>query len=99
MKHIIFILFISLMPASLMLAQNIEEEAQDLNSPKDTVSQVVHETIEEDVKIQATYYQELIAYRDSFKVLKDRYLNLEKVYNKLIKNIAIIKKMKHMLNA
>ena len=84
MKHIIFILFISLMPASLMLAQNIEEEAQDLNSPKDTVSQVVHETIEEDVKIQATYYQELIAYRDSFKVLKDRYLNLEKVYNKLI---------------
>ena len=68
MKHIIFILFISLMPASLMLAQNIEEEAQDSNSPKDTVSQVVHETIEEDVKIQATYYQELIAYRDSFKV-------------------------------
>lgn len=83
MKHIISILFISLMPASLMLAQNIEEEAQDLDLPKDTVSHVVHETIEEDVKIQATYYQELIAYRDSFKVLKDRYLKLEKVHNKL----------------
>ena len=71
------------MPVSLMLAQNIEEDAQDLALPEDTVSHVVHETIEEDVKIQATYYQELIAYKDSFKVLKDKYLNLENVHNKL----------------
>lgn len=84
MKHIFFILFISLMPVSLMLAQDIEEGVQNLALPEDTVSHVASITTEEDVKIQETYYQELVAYRDSFKVLKDRYLNLEKVHNKLI---------------
>lgn len=84
MKHIFFILFISLMPVSLMLAQDIEEGVQNLALPEDTASHVASITTEEDVKIQETYYQELVAYRDSFKVLKDRYLNLEKVHNKLI---------------
>ena len=84
MKHIIFILFISLMPVSIMSAQDIEEKEQDLALPEDTVTHVTSVTTEEDVKIPETYYQELIAYRDSFKVLKDRYLNLEKVHNKLM---------------
>lgn len=84
MKHIIFILFISLMPVSIMSAQDIEEKKQDLALPEDTVTHVTSVTTEEDVKIPETYYQELIAYRDSFKVLKDRYLNLEKVHNKLM---------------
>lgn len=57
---------------------------QDLALPEDTVTHVTSVTTEEDVKIPETYYQELIAYRDSFKVLKDRYLNLEKVHNKLM---------------
>lgn len=72
------------MPVSIMSAQDIEEKEQDLALPEDTVTHVTSVTTEEDVKIPETYYQELIAYRDSFKVLKDRYLNLEKVHNKLM---------------
>ena len=83
MKHIIFILFMSLMPVSLMLAQDIEEGVQNLALPEDTVSHVASATTEEDVKIQETYYQELIAYRDSFKVLKIKFLNLDKNHNEL----------------
>ena len=71
------------MPVSLMLAQDIEEKSQGLALPEDTVSHVASVATEEDVKIQETYYQELIAYKDSFIVLKDRYLNLETVHNKL----------------
>jgi len=72
------------MPVSLISAQDIEEKELGLALPEDTVSHVASVTTEKDVKIQETYYQELIAYRDSFKVLKDRYLNLEKIHNKLM---------------
>ena len=50
MKHIIFILFISLMPVSIMSAQDIEEKEQDLALPEDTVTHVTSVTTEEDVK-------------------------------------------------
>lgn len=72
------------MPVFLISAQDIEEKELGLALPEDTVSHVASVTTEKDVKIQETYYQELIAYRDSFKVLKDRYLNLEKIHNKLM---------------
>lgn len=72
------------MPVSLMRAQDIEEETPNLALPEDTVSHIASVTTEEDIKIQESYYRELIAYRDSFKMLKNRYLNLEKIHNKLM---------------
>ena len=82
MKQIIFLLFTSLIPASLMLAQDIEE-VRDSGLPKDTVPHVVSVTTDEDVTIRESHYQELMADRDSFRVLKNRYLELERSHDKL----------------
>ena len=83
MKPIILILFMSLMPVSLMLSQDIEEDAQNSVLPPGTASHITPEAAEEEVKIKETYYQELIACKDSFKALEDRCLSLEKTHNKL----------------
>lgn len=82
MKQIIFLLFTSLIPVSLMLAQDIEE-VRDSGLPKDTVPHVVSVTTDEDVTIRESYYQELMADRDSFRVVENKYLDLEMNFNKL----------------
>ena len=82
MKQIIFLLFTSLIPVSLMLAQDIEE-VRDSGLPKDTVPHVVSVTTDEDVIIRESYYQELMADRVSFRVLKNSYLKLERSHDKL----------------
>lgn len=82
MKQIIFLLFTLLIPVSLMLAQDIEE-VRDSSLPKDTVPHVVSVTTDEDVTIRESHYQELMADRDSFRVLKNRYLKLERSHDKL----------------
>lgn len=81
MKQIIFLLFTSLIPVSLMLAQDIEE-VRDSGLPKDTVPHVVSVTTDEDVTIRESYYQELMADRDSFRVVENKYLDLEMNFNK-----------------
>lgn len=95
MKHIILILFMSLMPVSFMLAQDIEKEGENSVLLPNTASHITPGATEEDVKIQEAYYQELIAYKDSFKILKDRYLDLEKVHNKMKRQQLSIKDSLH----
>ncbi len=83
MKHIIFILFISLMSNSLILAQGIEKEESDFGLQTDTISQGVSANTETEIKIKESDYLRLIGYRDSIKVLNDKHQKLDNACNSL----------------
>lgn len=83
MKRIVFILCLSLMSNSLILAQDIETEEPNLGLQTDTVSQEVPATTEREITISESYYRELIGYRDSLKEWKDKYQELDNDYDSL----------------